>query len=120
MRAIRGAISVDANTAEAIQDAVSQLIQALCELNQLAPADVVSAIFTLTPDLDAEFPAKAARVQGWAQVPMICAQEIPVPGALPRVCRLLVHARGRGAAVRHVYLKEARVLRPDLHTGGSP
>ena len=113
MRAIRGAISVDANTAEAIRDAVSELVRAVCEQNRLAPADIVSAIFTATPDLDADFPAKAARQQGWASVPMICAQEIPVPGAAPRICRLLVHARGR-SAVRHVYLKDARALRPDL------
>lgn len=117
MRAIRGAISVDANTAEAIRDAVSELVRAVCELNHLAPADVVSAIFTLTPDLDADFPARAARQEGWGAVPMLCAQEIPVPGAPRRICRLLVHARGRGEAVRHVYLKDARALRPDLEHG---
>jgi chorismate mutase len=115
MRAIRGAISVDANTADAIQDAVGELVQAVCTLNELDPADIVSAIFTLTPDLDADFPARAARLQGWTQVPMVCAQEIAVPGAPRRICRLLVHVRGR-SSVKHVYLKDARVLRPDLET----
>jgi chorismate mutase len=113
MRAIRGAISVDANTADAIHEAVSELVQAVSELNGVVPADIVSAIFTVTPDLTAAFPAGAARKQGWGSVPMICAQEIPVPDAPRRICRLLVHVRGRGS-VKHVYLKEARVLRPDL------
>jgi chorismate mutase len=119
MRAIRGAISVDANTADAIQTAVTELVQAVCAANELDQADIVSAIFTLTPDLDADFPARAARLQGWDQVPMVCAQEIPVPGAAPRICRLLVHVRGR-QSVRHVYLKDARVLRPDLDGRESP
>lgn len=114
MRAIRGAITVEANTAPAIAAAVKELVEAIAKENQLSPADIVSAIFTLTPDLDADFPARPARDAGWRDVPMICAQEIGVPGALPRVCRLIVHARGRRAS-RHVYLREARVLRPDLH-----
>jgi chorismate mutase len=113
MRAIRGAISVDANTVDAIQGAVAELVQALAAVNELDAADIVSAIFTLTPDLDADFPARAARLSGWGQVPMVCAQEIPVPGAPQRICRVLVHVRGR-SSVRHVYLKDARVLRPDL------
>ncbi|HSB19389.1 MAG TPA: chorismate mutase [Anaeromyxobacteraceae bacterium] len=114
MRAIRGAITVEANTAPAIAAAVKELVEAVVKENQVSPADIVSAIFTLTPDLDADFPARPAREVGWANVPMICAQEIAVPGALPRVCRLIVHARGRKTP-RHVYLREARVLRPDLH-----
>jgi len=114
MRAIRGAITVEANTAAAISAAVREMVEAMIRENQLAPADIVSAIFTLTPDLDADFPARPARELGWHDVPMICAQEIGVPGALPRVCRLIVHARGRKVP-RHVYLREARVLRPDLH-----
>jgi chorismate mutase len=114
MRAIRGAITVEANTPEAIGAAVKELVEAVSSENALAPADIVSAIFTLTPDLDADFPARPAREAGWRDVPMICAQEIGVPGALPRVCRLILHAKGRKAP-RHVYLREARVLRPDLH-----
>lgn len=114
MRAIRGAITVEANTAPAIAAAVKELVEGVARENQLSPADIISAIFTLTPDLDADFPARPARDAGWRDVPMICAQEIGVPGALPRVCRLIVHARGRRTP-RHVYLREARVLRPDLH-----
>jgi len=114
MRAIRGAITVEENSAASIGLAVKELVETLVRENQLAPSDIVSAIFTLTPDLQADFPARAAREVGWADVPMLCAQEIGVPGALPRVCRLIVHAKGRKAS-KHVYLREARVLRPDLH-----
>jgi chorismate mutase len=114
MRAIRGAITVEANTPEAIGAAVKELVEAVARENGLAPADIVSAIFTLTPDLDADFPARPAREAGWREVPMICAREIGVPGALPRVCRLILHAKGRKAP-HHIYLREARVLRPDLH-----
>ncbi len=114
MRAIRGAVTVESNTREAISSAVKELVEAVVRENQLAPADIVSAIFTLTPDLNADFPARPAREAGWQDVPMICAQEIGVPGALPRVCRLILHAKGRKAG-RHVYLREAKVLRPDLH-----
>ena len=113
MHAIRGAISVDENTPEAIHAAVEELVAAVSALNDLEPPDIVSAIFTLTPDLDAAFPATAARACGWGPVPMMCAQEIAVAGAPRRICRVLVHVRGR-SAVKHAYLKDARVLRPDL------
>ena len=114
MRAIRGAITVESNSREALSAAVKELVEAVIKENHLAPADIVSAIFTLTPDLNADFPARPARELGWQDVPMICAQEIGVPGALPRVCRLILHAKGRKAG-KHVYLREAKVLRPDLH-----
>lgn len=114
MRAIRGAITVESNSREALSAAVKELVEAVIKENQLAPADIVSAIFTLTPDLNADFPARPAREMGWQDVPMICAQEIGVPGALPRVCRLILHAKGRKTG-KHVYLREAKVLRPDLH-----
>jgi chorismate mutase len=114
MRAIRGATTVDQNTREAISAAVKDLVETVARENQLVPADIVSAIITLTPDLNADFPARPAREVGWQDVPMICAQEIGVPGALARVCRLIVHAKGRKAP-KHVYLREAKVLRPDLH-----
>jgi chorismate mutase len=114
MQAIRGAIQIERNEAAAIGDAVRALIDAIERRNRLRPDAIVSALFTLTPDLDADFPAKAAREVGWAAVPMLCAQEIPVPGALPRVCRVLLHVRGKRAPV-HVYLGGAEVLRPDLH-----
>lgn len=113
MIAIRGAIQVEEDTREAITSAAAALCVAITRDNQLDPARIVSAIFTLTPDLHADFPARAAREQGWGDVPMICAQEIGVPGALPRVCRVLLHVDAAGPP-RHVYLGGAAVLRPDL------
>ena len=113
MQAIRGAIQIDRNEREAIAAAVKALLAELVARNQLRPAKIVSAIFTLTPDLDADFPARAAREIGWGDVPLLCAQELPVPGALPRICRVLLHVRGK-RAVQHVYLGGAEALRPDL------
>jgi chorismate mutase len=113
MIAIRGAIQVDEDTREAITSAAAALCVAITRENQLDPANIISAIFTLTPDLHADFPARAAREQGWGDVPMICAQEIGVPGALPRVCRVLLHVDAPGPP-RHVYLGGAAALRPDL------
>src|SRR5262249_14115880 len=93
--AIRGAIQVDEDSPEAIFSAVASLCDGLTRANRLVPSRIVSAIFTLTPDLSSAFPARAAREQGWQDVPMICAGEIPVPDAPPRICRVLVLARGR-------------------------
>jgi chorismate mutase len=115
--ALRGATTVDANDGDQILDATETLIRAIMERNALAPADVVSAIFTLTPDLDAEFPAVAARRLGFDAVPLLCAREVPVPGALPRVIRTLIHFYAdESHTVRHVYLGEARRLRSDLES----
>jgi chorismate mutase len=115
--ALRGAATVDANDGEQILAATETLMRAIMERNELAPADVVSCIFTLTPDLDAEFPAVAARRLGFDAVPLLCAREVPVPGALPRVIRALIHFYAdEGHAVRHVYLGEARRLRTDLES----
>ena len=117
MLAIRGAIQVERDSSAAISAAVGELCAAILRANRLTPSRMVSAIFTLTPDLCADFPARAAREHGWGEVPMICAQEIPVPGAPPRICRVLVHARG-GGRPRHVYLGGAlALLRPDLAAG---
>lgn len=116
MHAIRGAIQIDRNEAPAIDAAVCALVAEIVRRNRLRVDAIVSAWFTLTPDLDAAFPAKAAREAGWGAVPMLCAQEIPVPGALPRVCRVLLHVRGKPIAeqgAEHVYLGGAEVLRPD-------
>jgi chorismate mutase len=113
MNAIRGAIQIDEDTPDAIARAVEKLCGAITRENQLAPTEIISAIFTLTPDLSSAFPALAARRQGWGDVPMLCAQEIPVKGALARVCRVLLHVRREGPIV-HVYLEGARALRPDL------
>ena len=99
MIAIRGAIQVEEDTREAIGAAAAALCVAITQANQLAPERIVSAFFTLTPDLHADFPARAAREQCWGDVPMICAQEIAVPGALPRVCRVLLHVDAAGSRV---------------------
>ena len=115
-RGIRGATTVEANTAEAILDATGELLAAMVEANGLAAEDIASALFTVTADLDAAFPAQAARQLGWHQVPLLDAIEIPVPGSLPRCVRVLLHwntSRGQ-AEIRHVYLRGAAGLRPDL------
>lgn len=115
VRAIRGAITVDANSEAAIAAAAVELIRAIEAANAIAPADLISAVFTVTPDLTAGFPAAAARRAGWSAVPLLCATEIAVPGALPHCLRLLVHAeRCWNAPPRPVYLRDAVVLRPDL------
>jgi chorismate mutase len=107
---------VEANEAEAILEATEELVTAVLERNRLAPDDLVSCIFTCTEDLDAEFPAVAARRIGLNQVPLLCAREIPVPGALPRVIRVLVHCYpADDVEPQHVYLRDAVGLRKDLH-----
>jgi chorismate mutase len=115
MRALRGAITVERNEAEAILDATEELMREVMGRNGLRPEDMVSCIFTSTEDLDAEFPAVAARRLGLSAVPLLCAQEMGVPGALPRVIRLLVHCYAEeGSPPRHVYLRDAVSLRKDL------
>jgi len=114
MRGIRGATQVAQNTVEAIEDAVVELCREICHRNRIEPAEIVWAIFTVTHDLDADFPARSARLSGWSAVPMICSQEIPVPGSLPRVIRVLLHVDSDGPR-NHVYLRGAEALRPDLH-----
>jgi chorismate mutase len=112
MRAIRGAITVEANTSLAIADATCLLLDEISRRNGLSPSEVVSLFFTLTPDLDADFPARAARMAGW-DVPMLDMQELPVPGSLPLCIRVLIHV-DRSEPVRHAYMRDARRLRPDL------
>ena len=113
--ALRGANTVDANEAEPILHATEELMHAILGRNQLGADDLVSCIFTLTPDLDAEFPAVAARRMGLSRVPLLCAREIPVAGALPRVIRVLMHCYPPvGVDPQHVYLNDARKLRLDL------
>jgi chorismate mutase len=113
LRALRGAITVDENEAEAILSATTELVSEVMERNSLAPEDVVSCIFTCTDDLNAEFPAVAARRIGLSAVPLLCAREIDVPGALPRVIRLMLHCYA-DAPAKHVYLRGAVSLRRDL------
>jgi chorismate mutase len=115
LRALRGAITVDENDAESILAATEELVHAVMERNRLRPDDMVSCIFTCTGDLDAEFPAVAARRLGLSALPLICAREIDVPGSLPRVIRLMLHCyREDGAEPQHVYLRDAAGLREDL------
>jgi chorismate mutase len=116
VRAARGAIQVDANERDVILEGASELVAAVMERNGIASEDLISILFTATPDLNAEFPAYAARLLGLTDVPLMCAGEIPVAGAMPKVLRLLAHFetdRSR-ADLRHVYLRGAVALRTDL------
>jgi chorismate mutase len=114
--AVRGAVQADRNSAEAILAATGKLVHELMEMNELTPDRMISAIFTTTPDLDAEFPAVAARGMGLDEVPLMCAREIPVPGAMTRVIRVMVHCNFPASRhARHVYLGETRSLRADLN-----
>jgi chorismate mutase len=113
--ALRGANSVERNDAEAILAATDALMRELMARNGVEVDAMVSAIFTVTNDLDAQFPAVAARALGLDRVPLLCAREIPVPGSLPRVVRTLVHYYAEeDHTPRHVYLGAAKVLRTDL------
>ena len=106
---------MDRNDAEEILAATEELVRAVMERNSVAPEQMVSCLFTCTDDLNAEFPAVAARRLGMASVPLLCAREIDVPGALPRVIRLMLHCYAdEGAPAQHVYLREAVSLRRDL------
>src|SRR3954471_4188380 len=113
--ALRGAATVDAEEREAILGATTELMNELLTRNGLAAEGLVSCLFTLTPNLHAEFPAVAAREMGLSSVPLMCARELDVPGAMPRVIRVLVHCYPPAErAVQHVYLGEAAKLRLDL------
>jgi chorismate mutase len=115
-RAIRGATTVESDTPEQIRRATRELLETIVARNGITSADVISAIFTVTHDLTSEFPAHAARELGWLDVPLLCTLEIPVPGSLVRCIRVLLHVETEGsrAGIRHVYLHDARTLRPDL------
>ena len=116
-RGIRGAITVAEDEAETILQATRELLEAIVKENaSMRPEDIGSAIFTVTEDLTATFPAQAARQMGWSMVPMMCAREIPVPGSLPKAIRVLVHwnTETPQSQIKHVYLRDAVKLRPDL------
>ncbi|MCD0450718.1 chorismate mutase [Actinocorallia sp. API 0066] len=116
VRALRGAIQVDADERDEILEATTELMAEVMSRNELTTDDVISVIFTSTPDLKAEFPALAARKLGFSEVPLICATEIDRPGALPRVIRLMAHIetdRPR-SEMQHVYLRGATALRVDI------
>lgn len=113
--ALRGAISVLEDDAKQILDATSELMNEIMARNELDPDRVISCIFTVTDDLTAEFPAVAARALGFERVPLLCAREIPVPGSLQRVIRVLIHYYAdEQHEPAHVYLREASTLRADL------
>ena len=115
LRALRGATTVPENEADAILEATEELVREVMERNAVQVEDMVSCIFTCTDDLDAEFPAVAARRLGLSSVPLLCARELDVPGSLPRVIRLLLHCYADPhTEARHVYLREAESLRRDL------
>jgi chorismate mutase len=117
LHALRGAISVERNDAASILAATRELMTELMRRNELAPEQMVSCIFSATGDLDAEFPAVAARDLGLSRVPLLCTREIDVPGALVRVIRVLLHYyAGNGHQAQHVYLGETRKLREDLES----
>ena len=116
VRAVRGATQLEVDEREHLLERVAELITAVLEANDLSTDDLISVLFTVTPDLSSEFPAVAGRQVGLVDVPLICAQEIDVPGALPRVVRMMLHTetpRSR-EQVQHVYLHGAVALRPDL------
>jgi chorismate mutase len=113
-RGIRGATTVEHNDREEILAATTELLELLISRNDLHPEDVASVIFTVTDDLDAEFPALAARFLGWTEVALMCTREIPVPGSLEKCIRILLHVNTtRSAAeIQHVYIRKAVNLRP--------
>lgn len=116
VRAVRGATQVDQDDRQQVLDATTELLEAVLRRNELEPADLISVIFTATPDIRCEFPAYAARQMGITDVPLLCATEMDVPGAMPRVLRLLAHVETERPRqdVRHVYLRGAAALRTDL------
>jgi chorismate mutase len=115
-RGVRGATTVDSNSRDDILTATRQLLALMIHFNEIESEDVTSAIFTTTRDIDAEFPALAARQLGWLDVPLICTHEISVPGSLDHCVRILVHwnTNKNQQQITHVYTKDAIKLRPDL------
>ncbi len=113
-RGIRGATTVERNDREEILAATTELLQLLVERNELQTEDVTSAIFSVTDDLDAEFPALAARALGWTEIALMCMREIPVPGSLTKCIRILLHVNTerRASDMQHVYIRNAVNLRP--------
>lgn len=117
IRGIRGAITIEENEAEQIEVATEKVVREMIELNHIDPELVAQVIITATTDIDAGFPAKALRnINGWQYVPVMCAQEIPVKGSLPKCIRVMmsVNTEVDQKAVKHVFLEKAKMLRPDL------
>ena len=116
VRAIRGAIQVDADTRDDVLEGSAELVKAVLERNGLSADDIISIMFTATPDVHSEFPAVAARELGLGDVPLMCAQELAIAGAMPMVIRLMAHVNTTLARnqITHVYLRGATALRRDL------
>ena len=115
-RGFRGATQLKADSAEEMRSAVGELVLEMIRINDLPLESIVSILFTATPDIHSSFPATSVRDLGFEQVPLICAQEMDVPGAIPLTVRVLIHANSdlKQSDVQHVYLRGASVLRPDL------
>lgn len=120
LRGVRGAISVDEDSKQSILEATGILLSQMAKDNAIDPDDVASILFTMTPDIQSTFPAEAARKLQWNHVPLICAQEVAVPGALAKCIRVLIHWNTTKTAsqIKHVYLRKAESLRPDLKQKG--
>lgn len=118
LRGVRGAITVDENTKEEILSRTQELLRAIVTVNDIHTDDIASAIFTVTDDLNAEFPAVAARTIGWIHIPLLCSREIPIPGSLGMCVRVLLHinTNKKQDEIVHVYLRDAKKLRPDIDT----
>jgi len=116
VRGIRGAITVEENRADEIVSATKELLEKLREANGFKIGDVCTALFSVTGDLDAQFPAVAARELGWMFTPLLCTNEVPVPGSLEKCIRVLLQVNTNRSQdeMAHVYLREAKKLRPDL------
>jgi chorismate mutase len=121
VRGIRGATTAEANTPDAILDATTELFEAVIHANGVQRDHVASVIFTTSPDLNAEFPAVAARRAGWTDVPLLCGHEMAVPGSLQRCVRILMHVNTELGMdeIEHIYLRGAVALRPDIATNGN-
>ncbi|MDQ0875133.1 chorismate mutase [Paenibacillus sp. V4I3] len=117
LRGIRGATTVEHNEAEEILTATSELLRAIVEANDFRPEDICSVFITVTEDITATFPARAIRtLVGWELVPLMCSLEVPVENSLPKCIRLMVQVNTNKsqAEINHIYLKEAKALRPDI------
>jgi chorismate mutase len=116
-RAIRGATTAAENSSTAILDAAGELLRAIVVANDLKPEHIISVLFTLTPDLNTAYPTKAAREMGWTEIPLLDAQQPAVKGDLAFCIRVLIHCESERSIkeMKHIYLGEAKRLRPDLH-----
>lgn len=117
VRGIRGAVTAVANTKDAIATATQTLLKGMVTANKIEDRQIISVFFTVTTDLNADFPAAAARAMGWTDIPLLDAQEMEVPGAMARVIRVLMHVDCEltRKEIAHVYIGAAEALRPDLH-----